>query len=81
MNIDGCGNNEIYSSNGWGYSYILSWISDATRMTPEEFANWRCIKANLKKRPAVYKQIFKNTENKREVYYENDKYEKYRVRT
>ena len=49
MNIDGFGNDEIYSPSGWGYSYILSWISDATRMTREEFANWQCIKANLKK--------------------------------
>ena len=61
LNLDAYGNDEYYSRSGWGYSYILSWISDATRMTPEEFANWQCIKANLKKRFAVYKQVFKDT--------------------
>lgn len=31
-------------SSGWGYNYILSWISDVTRMNKQEFENWREIK-------------------------------------
>lgn len=64
MNIDGFGNDEIYSPSGWGYSYILSWISDATRMTPEEFANWQCIKANFKKDSQYINRYLKILENK-----------------
>ena len=64
LNLDAYGNDECYSRSGWGYSYILSWISDATRMTPEEFANWQCIKANLKKDSQYINRYLKILENK-----------------
>lgn len=45
-----------YSSSGWGYSYILSWINDATRMNRQEYENWREIQTLQKKDPNFIKR-------------------------
>lgn len=59
-----------YSSSGWGYSYILSWISDATRMNREEFDNWRKIKQLQRKDPDLinrYLNVLKSEQKVRNI--------------
>lgn len=45
-----------YTQSGWGYSYILSWISNATRMNRQEYENWREIQTLQKKDPNFIKR-------------------------
>lgn len=68
-------------ASGWGYDYILSWISDATRMNKQEFENWREIKGLqrldpnfinrylgiLKSEEKVQKMEMQNINKKREL--------------
>ena len=64
---DSSPDNNIHSS-GWGYDYILSWISDATRMNRIEFENWRKITLCQKKDPQYinkYLKILNSEENMR----------------
>lgn len=44
------------TKSGWGYNYILSWISDATRMNRQEYENWREIQTLQKKDPNFIKR-------------------------
>ena len=69
------------SSSDWDYSYILSWISNATRMNKQEFDNWREIKGLqrldpnfinrylgiLKSEKKVQKMEMQNINKKREL--------------
>lgn len=69
------------SSSDWDYNYILSWISDATRMNKQEFENWREIKelqrldpnfinrylGILKSEEKVQKMEMQNINKKREL--------------
>ena len=64
---DSSSDNSIHSS-GWGYDYILSWISDATRMNRIEFENWRKITLCQKKDPQYinkYLKMLNSEENMR----------------
>ncbi len=51
--------NEDCSSSGWGYNYILSWISDATRMNRTEFEKWKQIALIQKKDPQYINKYLK----------------------
>lgn len=59
-----------YPRSDWGYDYILSWISDATRMNRDEYENWRKIQTLQKKDPNFIKRylmILKSEEKVKDI--------------
>lgn len=58
-------------SSGWGYNYILSWISDVTRMNKQEFENWREIQTLQKKDPNFIKRYLNVLKSEEKVSIKN----------
>ena len=59
-----------YTRSDWGYDYILSWISDATRMNRDEYENWRKVQTLQKKDPNFIKRylmILKSEEKVKDI--------------
>lgn len=56
-----------YTQSGWGYDYILSWISDVTRMNREEYENWQEIKRLQKKDPDFIKKYLMKLQSEEKV--------------